>query len=80
MVGPQRMPVAAGARVKGFYVARGTMKRKQFNPKNVETLLTLADGYELTVIAELTDWYQVSDPETGKVGFVYYTYVEKSDG
>lgn len=39
VVGPQRMPVAAGARVKGFYVARVTMKRKQFNPKNVETLL-----------------------------------------
>jgi hypothetical protein len=33
------MPVAGGARVKGFYVARVTMKRKQFNPKNVETLL-----------------------------------------
>ena len=29
----------AGTRVKGFYVARVTMKRKQFNPKNVETLL-----------------------------------------
>ena len=39
VVGPQRMPVAAGTRVKGFYVARVTMKRKQFNPKNVETLL-----------------------------------------
>ena len=39
VVGPKRMPVMAGARVKGFYVARVTMKRKQFNPKNVETLL-----------------------------------------
>ena len=29
----------AGTRVKGFYVARVSMKRKQFNPKNVETLL-----------------------------------------
>ena len=36
---PKSLPVAAGARVKGFYVARVTMKRKQFNPKNVETLL-----------------------------------------
>ena len=39
VVSTKNLPVAAGARVKGFYVARVTMKRKQFNPKNVETLL-----------------------------------------
>ena len=39
VVSTKNLPVAAGARVKGFYVARVSMKRKQFNPKNVETLL-----------------------------------------
>lgn len=39
VISTKSLPVAAGARVKGFYVARVTMKRKQFNPKNVETLL-----------------------------------------
>lgn len=39
VVSTKNLPVMAGARVKGFYVARVTMKRKQFNPKNVETLL-----------------------------------------
>ena len=39
VISPKEMPVAAGVRVKGFYVARVAMKRKMFNPKNVETLL-----------------------------------------
>lgn len=39
VVSTKNLPVMAGTRVKGFYVARVTMKRKQFNPKNVETLL-----------------------------------------
>ena len=54
----------------------GSVYVRWFPTKNAETLLTLGDGYELTVIAELTDWYQVSDPASGKVGFVYYTYVK----
>lgn len=56
--------------------AKGSVYVRWFPTKNAETLLTLGDGYELTVIAELTDWYQVSDPASGKVGFVYYTYVK----
>ena len=56
--------------------AKGSVYVRWFPTKNAETLLTLADGYELTVISELTDWYQVSDPETGKVGFVYESYVK----
>ena len=39
VVSTKNLPVMAGTRVKGFYVARVSMKRKQFNPKNVETLL-----------------------------------------
>jgi len=60
--------------------AKGSVYVRWFPTKNAEILETLDDGYELTVIAELNDWYQVSDPETGKVGFVYYTYVKKTDG
>ena len=56
--------------------AKGSVYVRWFTTKNAETLLTLSDGDELTVISELTDWYQVSDPATGKVGFVYYTYVK----
>lgn len=39
VISPKEMSVAAGQHVKGFYVARVAMKRKMFNPKNVETLL-----------------------------------------
>ena len=56
--------------------AKGSVYVRWFPTKNAETLLTLRDGDELTVIAELTDWFQVTDPETGKTGFVYYTYVK----
>ena len=58
---------------------KGSVYVRWFPSKNAETLITLRDGDELTVIAELTDWYQVTDPETGKVGFVYYTYVGKAE-
>ena len=58
---------------------KGSVYVRWYPTKNAETLITLRDGDELTVIAELTDWFQVSDPETGKVGFVYYTYVGKAE-
>ena len=55
---------------------KGSVYVRWYPSKNAETLLTLRDGDELTVIAELTDWFQVEDPETGKTGFVFYTYVK----
>jgi len=39
-------------------------------------IATFAANYELTVIAELKDWYQVEDPATGKVGFIYKSYIQ----
>lgn len=37
---------------------------------------TYAANTQLTVIAELKDWYQVRDEATGKVGFVYKSYIQ----
>ena len=39
-------------------------------------IATYAANKELTVIAELKDWYQVQDPDTGKVGFLYKSYIQ----
>ena len=56
--------------------ASGWVYMRWFPSKSAETMATFRANYELTVIAELTDWYQVSDPESGKVGFVYKSYVQ----
>ena len=56
--------------------ASGWVYMRWFPSKSAETLASFNANYELTVIAELKDWYQVSDPESGKVGFVYKSYVQ----
>ena len=56
--------------------ASGWVYLRWFPSKSAETLASFPANYELTVIAELKDWYQVSDPESGKVGFVYKSYVQ----
>ena len=56
--------------------ASGWVYLRWFPTRYAESLATFPANYELTVIAELKDWYQVSDPETGKVGFVYKSYVQ----
>ena len=43
--------------------------------RNAQYVTTYSGGQEVQVLAELKDWYQVQDPETGKVGFVYTSYV-----
>ena len=40
-----------------------------------ERISTCAQGKELIVIAELKNWYQVEDPDTGKIGFISRSYV-----
>ena len=37
---------------------------------------TYGANQQLTVIAELKDWFQVEDPGTGRVGFVYKSYIQ----
>ena len=39
-----------------------------------ERISTCAQGKELIVISELKNWYQVEDPDTGKVGFISRAY------
>ena len=56
--------------------ASGWVYMRWFPSKSAETLASFRANYELTVIAELKDWYQVSDPESGKIGFVYKSYVQ----
>ena len=56
--------------------ASGWVYLRWFPSKSAEAMATFCANYELTVIAELKDWYQVSDPESGKVGYVYKSYVQ----
>ena len=56
--------------------ASGWAYMRWFPSRNAKEMATFGANYELTVIAELKDWYQVSDPATGKVGFIYKSYVQ----
>ena len=56
--------------------ASGWVYMRWFPSKNAEQIATFGANYELNVIAELKDWYQVSDPATGKVGFIYKSYIQ----
>jgi len=40
-----------------------------------ERIATCSQGKELTVLAELRNWYQVQDPATGMIGFISRQYV-----
>ena len=40
-----------------------------------ERIATCKQGKELIVLAELKNWYQVQDPETGMIGFISRQYV-----
>lgn len=40
-----------------------------------ERIATCPQGKELTVLAELKNWYQVQDPATGMIGFISRQYV-----
>ena len=44
--------------------------------KNAKQIATFSANQELTVLAELQDWFQVEDPSTGMIGFVYQSYVQ----
>ena len=42
-----------------------------------ERIATCPQGKELTVLAELKNWYQVQDPATGMIGFISSKYVTR---
>ena len=43
--------------------------------ESMERITTCYQGKELTVLAVLSNWYQVQDPATGMVGFISRKYV-----
>ena len=43
--------------------------------RNSQQIATFPAGKDVRVIAELKDWYQIEDPDTGVVGFVNSSYV-----
>ena len=57
--------------------ASGWVYLRWFPSRQAEQLATFKSNYQLTVVAELKDWYQVQDPQTGRTGFVYKSYVVK---
>ena len=56
--------------------ASGWVYMRWFPSRAANEMATFGANYQLTVIAELKDWYQVSDPATGKIGFIYKSYVQ----
>ena len=56
--------------------ASGWVTMRWFPTTNAKEMGTFGANYELTVIAELEGWLQVSDPATGMVGFVNRTLVQ----
>lgn len=55
--------------------ASGWVYLRWFPSRNAESLATFSSDYQLNVVAELKDWYQVEDPQTGRTGFVYKSYI-----
>ena len=45
--------------------------------KETEVMATYRANEQVTVIAELKDWYQVEDPQTGMVGYMSSLFVVK---
>ena len=56
--------------------ASGWVYMRWFPSKSAQEMAVFGANEQLTVIAELKDWYQVTDPATGKVGFIYKSYVQ----
>ena len=55
--------------------ASGWVNMRFAPSKQTELMATYKNNDQLLVIAELKDWYQVEDPDTGMVGYVNSAYV-----
>ena len=55
--------------------ASGWVYLRWFPSRSSKELATYGDGKTLRVIAELKDWVQVEDPDNGKTGFLYKSYI-----
>ena len=56
--------------------ASGWVYLRWLPSKNSRQIATYGANPQLLVIAELKDWFQVEDPDTGRVGFVYKSYIQ----
>lgn len=56
--------------------ASGWVYLRWFPSESAKEMATFNANYELMVLAELGDWYQVSDPKSDLVGFIYKDYVQ----
>ena len=74
---------ATGKKVSPYTViarpsrASGWVNLRWAPTTEAERIATCKQGKELTVLAELKNWYQVQDPETGMIGFISRQYVTK---
>lgn len=66
-----------------FYVAArparasGWVNFRTGPSKATSRISSFADGKELLVMGETTNWYRIQDPETQKVGYIHKNYVTK---
>ena len=73
--------LATGHKVNSYMVtlyptrSSGWVYLRWVPSRTANQLAKYGSGKEVRVIAELKDWYQVQDPDTGAVGFVYTSYV-----
>ncbi len=56
--------------------ASGWVYLRWFPSETAKEMTTFNAGYELIVLAEMGDWYQVSDPKSDTVGFICKDYVQ----
>ena len=56
--------------------ASGWVYMRWLPSRNAAQAATYGANQQLTVLAELKDWYQVQDPVTGRVGFIYKSYIQ----
>lgn len=56
--------------------ASGWVYMRWLPSRNAAQAATYGANQQLTVLAELKDWYQVQDPATGRVGFIYKSYIQ----
>ena len=74
---------ATGKKVSPYTVvarpsrASGWVNLRWAPSTEAERIATCKQGKELTVLAELKNWYQVQDPVTGMIGFIIRQYVTK---
>ena len=74
---------ATGKKVSPYTVAArpsrasGWVNLRWAPSTEAERIATCSQGKELTVLAELKNWYQVQDPVTGMIGFISRQYVTK---